>query len=70
MILFKNLSPSNFQFSKIITESFSLTVLSNNDVWFWKMMDLDSKGSGIKIDQEFDSDQVESQQWESKFVQK
>ena len=42
MVLFKYLSPSNFQFSKIMTESFSSTFLSNNDVWFGEMTDLDS----------------------------
>ena len=50
MILLKKLPPSNFQFSKIITESFSSTFLSNNEVWFWEMMDLDSNGLGTKID--------------------
>ena len=50
MILLKKLSPSNFQFSKIITESFSSTFLSNNEVWFWEMIDLDSNGTGTKTD--------------------
>ena len=49
-MLCKKLSPSNFQFSKIITESFTSTFLSNNEVWFWEMMDLDSNESEIKTD--------------------
>ena len=50
MVLLKKLSPSNFQFSKIITKSFSSTSLSNNEVWFWQMSDLDSNGTGVKTD--------------------
>ena len=46
----KKLPPSNFQFSKIITESFSSTFLSNNEVWVWEMIDLDLNGTGIKTD--------------------
>ena len=50
MTLLKKLPPSNFQFSKIITESFSSTSLSNNEVLFWEMIDLDSNGIGTKTD--------------------
>ena len=50
MILFKKLSPSNFQFSKIILESFCLTPLSDNGVWLLKMIDLGSNEIGTNTD--------------------
>ena len=36
MVLFKKLSPSKFQFSKIIIELFFSTSFSNNEVWLRK----------------------------------
>ena len=50
MVLFKVYPHLIFNFWKIMTESFSSISLSNNEVWFWKMIDLDSNRTGVKTD--------------------
>ena len=53
MILLKKLFPFKFQFSKIITESCSSTFVSNNEVWFWEMIDMGSNETWTNTDSRF-----------------
>jgi len=78
MIFIKNFTPSNFQISQIISESILSTLLSQNGVWKYGMIDLDlgstetntdyrkrlksSKGSGVEIGSESGS---KSRSWNS-----
>ena len=52
MIFIKNLTPSNFQNFKIMSESILSTLLSPNGVWKDGMIDLDSGSTGTNTDLE------------------